>query len=50
MVWYRHFLEDSEQKDQSISESVNYEGAYRTAPATPDLFNMVLTSACLSIG
>ena len=33
--WDEQCMEDSEQKDHSIIESVNYEGVYRTAPDTP---------------
>ena len=36
-VWDRQCLEDSELKDDSLNESVNYEGVYRTAPASPGL-------------
>ena len=41
MVWDRQCLDDSEQKDHLMNESVNYEGVYRTAPATPGLLNKV---------
>ena len=37
MVWVRHYLEDSEQKDESTNELINDEGVYRTTPATPGL-------------
>ena len=37
MVWDRQYLEDSELKDHSIYQSMNHEGVYRAAPATPDL-------------
>ena len=38
MVLDRHCLEDSEQKDHSITQSINdHEGVYRTASATPGL-------------
>ena len=33
----RQCLEDSELKDDLINEWMNYEGVYRTAPATPVL-------------
>ena len=36
-VWDRQCLEDSKQKDDSINESMNYEGVYGTAPSTPGL-------------
>ena len=43
MVWDRRCLEDSEQKDDSINQSINQsiidKGVYRTAPATPGLLN-----------
>ena len=37
MVGDRQCIEDSELKDESINQWLNYEGAYRTAPATPGL-------------
>ena len=33
-VWARLFLEDSEQKDDSINQWMNDKGVYTTAPAT----------------
>ena len=41
-VWDRQCLEDSERKDHSMNQLVNYEGVYRTAPATPGLLISVL--------
>ena len=41
MAWDRQCVKDSEQKDHSLNEWMNewmnYEGVYRTAPATPGL-------------
>ena len=39
-AWDRQYREDSEQKDHSNNESMNEEGVYRTAPATPGLINI----------
>ena len=36
-LWY---YEDLEEKDDSITESMNDEAVYRTAPATPGLLNI----------
>ena len=41
-VWDRQCLEDSEQKDDSINESVNHKGNCRTALATPALLKSLL--------
>ena len=35
LTWDGQCLEDSEQKNDSINESMSEEGVYRTAPATP---------------
>ena len=35
LTWDRQCVEDSEQKNDSINESMSDEGVYRTAPATP---------------
>ena len=36
-LWY---FEDLEEKDDSVNESINDEGVYRTAPATPGLLTI----------
>ena len=47
-VRVRQCLEDSEQNDdlinQSINELVNYKGVYKTALATPGLLNVLKKS------
>ena len=43
MVWDRQCLEDSEQKDDSMNESINYTGFCRTAPATLGILNTTKT-------
>ena len=40
MFWDSWCYEDLEEKDQSISEIINYGGVCRTAPATPGLLNI----------
>ena len=39
-VWDGQRLEYSKQKDDSMNELINYEGVYRTVPATPGLLNI----------
>ena len=46
MVWDRQCLEDSEQKDQLLNESVNAEGVCRTAMATQGLLIMAVGLSC----
>ena len=38
MVWDKQCLEDSELKDDRLSQRINDKGDCRTALATPDLF------------
>ena len=40
MVWDLWYIEDLEEKDESISELINYKGVCRTALATPGLLNI----------
>ena len=40
MAWDRQCLEDSEQKDDRLNESMSKGGDCRTAPATAGLLNM----------
>ena len=42
MVWDKQCFEDSEQNDDSINQSMGYEGIYRTAPATPCMLNIYI--------
>ena len=39
-AWYLWCLEDWEEKDDRLTDSINYEAVYRTAPATPGLLNI----------
>ena len=39
MVWDIQHIEDSEQKDDLIDQSINHECVYRTALATPGMLN-----------
>ena len=40
-AWKRQCLDDSEEKDELVSQSTNDKGVWRTAPATPGLLNKV---------
>ena len=48
MVCDLGYLEDSEEKADWLTESVNDKGVWRTAPATPGLLNTRFSRGCFT--